>query len=339
MAGEQWVRWLCGLWYPKNSVMNKRCFAVRHVAALLILPLCLAACQVEGGVAQTPTAQAVTAQPQPTDGTQAAAVAARRDTWTVGMFDQPTNLSPYQASAAEQRRAAPITELLFPSPVLALGGAYTTTGVLDRLPTIENGSAEVRKADVYLDGAGVITTTATQVITQVDQIVVTYHWNPRLRWSDGTPLTADDSVFAYEHARSNPASEDIRAKLSQIISYTAIDPNTSQVILKPDVVGPSYLLDYWVPLPKHLLAQATPEQWAAFEQQPVGYGPYMIEQREQGAIRMVRNPHYFGSPPANSRLDLLFAQSLDLLRSKVVNGNLDIIISDRMLMQGCGNAR
>lgn len=65
------------------------------------------------------------------------------------------------------------------------------------------------KTDAYLDDAGGITTTVTQVITQVDQLIVTFHWNPALRWSDGQPVTADDLVFAYEAAKANPLSPEI----------------------------------------------------------------------------------------------------------------------------------
>lgn len=310
-----------------------RHFTSTQRLALLLLSLLCAACQIEGGVPEIPKAEQSTAQPQATDAAQAAAVNARRETWTIGITEQLGSLSPYQPTATEQRRSALAVELLFPSPILSYNRAYTTTGVLTQIPTLENGGAEVRKADVFLDSAGVITTTATQVITQVDQLVITYRWNPDLKWSDGTALTAADSVFAYEHAKTDSASDEARGKLAQIASYSAVDEHTTQAVLLPDVTGPTYFLNYWTPLPKHILENATPEQWEAFAQQPIGYGPYAIQQREAGAIRMARNQHYFGTPAANSHLDILFAQNVNQLRANVANGNLDVIYSERLLQE------
>ena len=303
----------------------------RHAAlALVLLPLLFSACQIEGGVPALPTAPVVaTPQGQATSEASAAALSARSDTWMLALTEQPDGLLPYQPTATDQRRAAPVVELLFPSPILAHNFIYTTTGVLESLPTLENGGATLRKADVFLDTSGTITTTATQVITQVDQLVVTYRWNPKLAWSDGTPVTAADSVFAYERERANPSSAEVQSKLDLISEYTAVDAHTTQAILQPDYTGPTYFLNYWTPLPRHVLAEASDEQWQQFAQEPTGYGPYLIEKREPGAIRMARSQHYFGPAPANSRLDVLFGQDINLLRSYIANDNLDVIFSDR----------
>jgi peptide/nickel transport system substrate-binding protein len=202
--------------------------------------------------------------------------------------------------------------------------------VLDQLPTLENGGAEIRKADVFLDAAGNITTTTTTVITQVDQLVVTYRWNPELKWSDGTPVTAVDSVFAYEQAKANPPNDEARDKLAQTIEYTAVDEHTTRAVLRPDFTGPTYFLSYWTPLPRHILANADEMGAGAFAEQPIGYGPYMIEQQADGVLRMVRNPHFFGPAPVNSRLDIVFMTNLDVLRANMLNGNLDVVATERV---------
>jgi peptide/nickel transport system substrate-binding protein len=152
--------------FPKMRNMYRQTHFLRRLCLVVLAPALLAACQVEGGVSQSATTAASEVQPVGTSATQAQAVAARKATWTIGLTDQPDLLTPYQASSTEQRRAAPVSELLFPSPVLIDQGSYTTTGVLEQVPTLENGGAEIRKADVYLDASGAITTTATQVITR-----------------------------------------------------------------------------------------------------------------------------------------------------------------------------
>ena len=286
---------------------------LRSLGALACLSLLLAACAIEGGApTATPVAIAPTFGPAPTDAAAAAASAARDDTWAIGLLDQPRDLYPYARDAPSQRIAAPLTELLFPSPVLALNYTYTSTGVLDRIPSLENGDAEIRKSDVYLDAANNITTTVTEVITQVDQLVVTFHWNPKLSWSDGQPLTADDSVFAYELARAAPPSDEARDRLAQLVSYERIDDHTTRAILRPDLITPNYFLTYWTPLPRHVLKDVDPAKVreSDFARTPIGYGPYVIERRDNTTIGMIQaigtvlyvlNSSYCSRKPAQSR--------------------------------------
>jgi peptide/nickel transport system substrate-binding protein len=305
---------------------------------LVAAALLLGACQIEGGVPE-PTAQptapqteAATPSPLPTSAAVANAVAQRRDTWVIGTLEPPPDLYPYPATPSARRALAPISELLFPSPVLAYSYTYTGTGVLEQVPSFTNGDIQITPADVYLDAAGNITTTVTEVITQVNQIEVTFRWNQRLTWSDGTPVTAADSVFAYEIARAAPPGEDARLLLSQIDRYEAVDDHTTRAVLKPDVIGWAAYLSYWTPLPRHLLEGADPAtiRGSAFARSPVGYGPYMIEEILPGEIRMVRNPHYFGDPPSASRVTFAFLRDIDAVRANIANGNLDLATTDRV---------
>jgi peptide/nickel transport system substrate-binding protein len=305
---------------------------LRSLSALACFSLLLTACAIEGGVPPaTPVAIAPTFGPAPTDAAAATASAARDDTWAIGLLDQPRDLYPYARDAPAQRIAAPLTELMFPSPVLALNYSYTSTGVLDRIPSLENGDAELRKSDVYLDAANNITTTVTDVITQVDQLVVTFHWNPKLSWSDGQPLTADDSVFAYELARAAPPSDEARDRLAQLVSYERIDDHTTRATLRPDLITPNYFLNYWTPLPRHVLKGVDPTKVrdSDFAHTPISYGPYVINRRDNSTIGMVRNQHYFGTPPAAAQLAITFMPNIDVLHTNLLNGNLDAVVTDR----------
>ena len=303
---------------------------IRRAGLVIVLSMLLSACAIEGGVPNNAAAPTAVPLGQATRGA-ATATAAPNNAWTIGLLDQPRSLLPYQASSGAARVAAPITELLFPSPALAYNYGYTTTGVLERIPSLENGDAEIRKFAVYLDAAGSITTTVTEVITQVDQLVVTFHWNPQLRWSDGQPVTADDSLFAYEAARAAPISTDISDRLAQIASYERIDDHTTRATLRPDVASPTYYLSYWAPLPRHLLKGTPPDQIFSgeFARKPIGYGPYALERQSDRELTLVRNQHYAGTPPPAERVTFTFLPSADLLRAGVLNGNLDLAATDR----------
>lgn len=304
-----------------------------HIARwYLVFAVVLSGCAVEGGVPEATSPSATEQVVQPTDSAVAEQLAQRDTTWKIGLLDRPSNLYPYQ-SAAEQRRAAPILEVLFPSPILSYNYGYTTTGVLKQVPTLENGGAEMRSAKAYLDAAGNITTTVTQVVTDVNQLVVTYSWNPDLRWSDGTPVTAADSVFAYQLAKAAPPSDEALDKLDQTLEYTAVDDHTTRAVLKPDLIGTTYFLNVWTPLPQHLLASIPAEdiRKSSFARSPIGYGPYVLEgQDAEGNLQLKRNQYFFGSQPAAEFLSFVFQNNSALLRASIQNDNLDAAVLTRL---------
>jgi peptide/nickel transport system substrate-binding protein len=314
----------------------KRCI---HQLLLLSLFLgILSACQIEGGVRdRTPVVPAVVDTPQPllapTNEAVAEALAERSDVWALGITDLPNDLFPYPADSALRRINSVALEMLYPSPILAYNYDFQSTGVLTKVPSIANGDVQINTVSVFLDAAGNITTTTTSVITEVQQLSITYRWNPDLTWSDGTPLTAADSVFAYDLARRQaPLGEEARLLLDRTANYEQIDDYTTRAVLQPDLIGSSFLLSYWTPLPKHLLQDVDPLEIrnGVLSTQPVGYGPYTVESRTSNEIRFVRNPHYFGTIPESSHVVLTSMSGIDMIRANLQNGNLDVAVTDRV---------
>ncbi len=298
-----------------------------HIIHILVALLCLSACQVEGGVTrltQTPTASPTSAAPI-TSVTVATVPAAPDGSLRIGLMAEPGDLLPYHDDSADERGTAPISELLFPAPLLALNYSYTTTGVLDRVPSVENGDVQMAKTDAFLDSSGIITTTSTGVITQVQQLRVTYHWNPELHWADGTPVTADDSLFAYEMAKRVSLGQEADSRLSLLATYEKVDDHTTRAVLKPDFTDPAYITSYWTPLPRHLLKNADPRTFTTseFALAPMGYGPYTTERRELGSLRLARNTHWSGATSA-ATVSFIFRNDIDLLRGSVSGGSLDV---------------
>ena len=328
-----------------------RCF---KPLALLLAALAFAACQVEGGVARpTPETPAIAAGPPtaapvgsatPAATTPAAASSAVSPTpeetlapivsdsgVRVGLLADPGDLLPYHDDPADERATAPISELIFPAPLLPVSYSYTSTGVLERVPSVENGDVAINSVEVYLDATGAITATATGTITQVQQISVTYRWSRELSWSDGVPLTASDSLFAFELARRANLGQEAANKLALLQSYELVDDYTTRALLKPDFTDPAFLTMYWAPLPRHLLEASDPAELRTgeFALRPVGYGPYMVERRDQGSLRLARNPHYKGNPGTIDTVSFIFRDSADLLRSSVAGGSLDVAVLDQ----------
>jgi peptide/nickel transport system substrate-binding protein len=90
-------------------------------------------------------------------------------------------------------------------------------------------------------------------------------------------------------------------------------------------------LNYWTPLPRHLLGGVDPAEVreSDFARRPIGYGPYAITGVSDREINMERSAHYFGSAPALGRLTFAFQPNVDVMRAGVLNGNLDVAVTDR----------
>ncbi len=175
-----------------------------------------------------------------------------------------------------------------------------------------------------------------------DGTVYTFHLRAGLKWSDGTPLTAEDFVagwrraldpataaqlvdlaYTVRNARAVAAGEKPPAELG----VRAVDAQTFEVALEaPDAAFIRLVAGYalFFPLPRHLYAQAG-EGWA----KPgvmVSNGPYTLAEWTPAAqVRLEKNPDYWNA--ANVAIDeVIFyptvdeAQALNQFRS----GELDL---------------
>jgi peptide/nickel transport system substrate-binding protein len=329
-----------------------------HLVVLLPLILLVSACEIQGGVAP-PTTPGTLPQPvEPTATPTTAATGAsadgsntpRHSTFQIGLLDTPPDLLPYHTDASDERISAPVVELLFPSPMIALDYSYTPTRVLQRMPTFANGDVEIRQTQVYLDETDAITTTETEVVTDAHQLVITYRWNPDLHWSDGEPLTADDSLFAYEQAQSAPLGDSASKRLLLVERYELVDEHTTRAFLNPylpqidegalespaslELKDTDDLLTFWTPLPRHVLEDQLliePLAESDFARQPVSYGPYMLESYETDTIRLRHNPHYPASEPQPEAdvVSFVFFDDTDELYEALQRGSIDIAMTDQ----------
>lgn len=175
-----------------------------------------------------------------------------------------------------------------------------------------------------------------------DGTVYTFHLRAGLKWSDGTPLTAEDFVAGWRRAL-DPATAAQLVDLAYTVrsasavaagekppaelGVRAVDAQTFEVTLEaPDAAFIRLVAGYalFFPLPRHLYAQAG-EGWA----KPgvmVSNGPYTLAEWTPAAqVRLEKNPDYWNA--ANVAIDeVIFyptvdeAQALNQFRS----GELDL---------------
>jgi peptide/nickel transport system substrate-binding protein len=243
--------------------------------------------------------------------------------------EEPTNLLPF---SVDGRAAAPIVEAMFPAPVLGLNYTYTTTGVLETLPTLANGGVQVISATGFLDATGQFTVTETSQPTTTQQLVVTYRWNPQLHWADGTPLTAADSVFSYELFDQTQASQEAQVARMLIERYELVDEHTTRAVLKPGRIEPTYLTTAWPPLPRHRLQDLPArDAFVEFAQQPLGYGPFTFQEQMPGEqVVLTRNEYWPKKANLPEQLVFRFFSSADALRSAVAAGAVDVAALERI---------
>src|SRR5215467_1015277 len=125
---------------------------------------------------------------------------------------------------------------------------------------------------------------------------------PDVKFSDGTPFTADDVVFSYNRALA-PTS-DFRAYISSIKEVKAIDPLTVHIVTNgPNPILPDYassiliMSKAWAE--KHNVTK--PQSFKDKEEtyavrNAMGTGPYTVKQRDPDVKTvMEKNPNYWGA--------------------------------------------
>lgn len=126
-----------------------------------------------------------------------------------------------------------------------------------------------------------------------DRSSITFHLNPKARFSDGKPVTADDVLFSFEllKEKGRPNHRSYYAKVAKAERLSDHD-----VRFTFDAGGDReipLILGLMPVLPKHLIDPETFENTTL--EAPVGSGPYKMAKIDPGrAITYERDPNYWG---------------------------------------------
>ncbi len=172
----------------------------------------------------------------------------------------------------------------------------------------------------------------TNTEADILQTEITFRLKDGLTWNDGTPLTAEDSVYSMtvNGMRGINASKRIY-NLTE--SYTAVDEKT--VVWKG---LPGYMPDdpsevFWTPLPSHVMKGMSAEELLSSEtvnQSPLGWGAWQITSWEKGSqIVAERNPYYLSADGAEPFFDCIvykfYGRAGDNNLEALHSGTCDII--------------
>ncbi|HTP02482.1 MAG TPA: ABC transporter substrate-binding protein, partial [Anaerolineales bacterium] len=298
--------------------------AIRFIVPITFL---LSACSLPAlPIGKTPQATPTSAvAPLPTSTSTPTPAAPRALTVCLGA--EPNTLYPF---ASPNDAALSVLAAIDDGPIDTVNYSFQPV-ILTKLPTLADGDAKVLPVDVkagskIVDADGNLTALAAGtrvrpsscrtddcIITydgvspiKMDQMVVTYQLRPDLTWSDGTPLTSDDSVYAYQLAASNdtPGS---KVLIDRTQTYEALDPNTTQWWSIPGYLDQTFQINFWAPAPKHLWSKYTPAQLPQIDiaaRSPVGWGPYAVKEWiASDHITLTKNPYYFRASAGYPKFD------------------------------------
>jgi peptide/nickel transport system substrate-binding protein len=143
---------------------------------------------------------------------------------------------------------------------------------------------------------------AKSVETDDVRSYVTFHLDPRARFSDGRPVTAEDVLFSWTLLRDK-GRPNHRQYYSKVTKAEALDPLAVRFDLGAANDRELPLILGLMPiLPRHAVDAATFEETSMSP--PIGSGPYRVSAVKPGAsVTLARNPDYWGRDlPANRGL-------------------------------------
>ncbi len=271
---------------------------------------------------------------------------------TVCLGQEPNTLYLYGGPNAAARS---VLAAVNDGPIDTVSYEYQSV-ILTQLPSLENSDAQIVKTPIQsgsqvVDAEGkvvlleqgvkvrpagcrsddcVITYDGTTAL-EMDQMVVNFRMRPDLTWSDGTPVTANDSVYAFTLANDAGSIADTFL-LDRTQVYEATDENTVQWWSKPGFIDPAYFTNFWQPAPKHAWSEFPVNQLPNIDvasRSPIGWGPYMVQEWMAGDhISLVRNPYYFRAAEGLPKFDTLsfrFIADPNTALTELVAGRCDIL--------------
>jgi peptide/nickel transport system substrate-binding protein len=144
-----------------------------------------------------------------------------------------------------------------------------------------------------------------------DGLVYLFRLREDVRWQDNEPFTADDVLFTINLMKSPefPGPPDL-GQLWQSITTEKLDDYTLRFLLAEPF--PAFA-DYTTIgiLPEHILKDVSASELTNhdFNHQPIGTGPFKLDEVNATFARLSANPHYAGPKPRLTHLEFRFYPS------------------------------
>ena len=144
-----------------------------------------------------------------------------------------------------------------------------------------------------------------------DYLTSTFLLRPGVTFSDGSPRTAADVQATWNRART---SARYQSRLSGVSAITAGDGTVTVTLSAPNSALPA-LLD--IPICK-----------AGSESAPIGTGPYLLSQAEDGASLVANQSWWYGSQQPTERIALVESADQDTMLYRFTSRDVQLITAD-----------
>lgn len=173
-----------------------------------------------------------------------------------------------------------------------------------------------------------------------DGLIYTFTLRSDIKWSDGAPFSSADVIYTIQTIQSSdyPGLTDI-ASLWRTVAITAVNPIQVRMQLSQPFAP---FLDYTTIglLPSHLLqdVSAADLPTAQFSRQPVGTGPFVLQDLTTESATLTPNLRYFGQRPFLSTLQFTFYRDYESVLAAYQRGDVEGIsqVTPELLTQARG---
>lgn len=309
----------------------------------------LSACLPVGKADATTTASPV--EPEPASVPTATATPAEKRALTICLGYEPNTLYPY---ASPNPAAKSILSAIYEPPITTHSYGYQT-GILQKVPSTQDGDASfisvpIEEGDWVVDAEGnlveliqgmrvypsgcherdCILTYKTDMELSMEQMSVTFSLKD-IQWADGTPITSDDSVYAFDLAiASNDPSQTYLLERTE--AYEAVDPLSVNWQGVPGFRDNTYMTNFWQPMPYHIWGAFAASELVGVDvasRYPLGWGAFVVDEWFPGeSMRLVKNPLYYRANeglPYIDVLNVLFIHDPNTAIASLLDGECDLL--------------
>jgi peptide/nickel transport system substrate-binding protein len=151
-------------------------------------------------------------------------------------------------------------------------------------------------------GTGLLPDLASSWTISPNGLTYTFHLRPDAKFSNGTPVTANDVVYSINRSRAFAGGWGFL--LTAVKTISAPDQHTVVITLsQPHAPLLADLAMYAYSIVPESLVKA---QGSSFFQHPVGSGPFMVTSYSPDSeVDLARNPYFYGTKPKISKVRVL----------------------------------